>query len=160
MSDRNTKNLENKISSLQTRLDNFDAKIDNTLERLNVDEKNKKKLKNPLHSPQLTEELFAEFKDRTVRTKQIVINNLTSFLTTGGEVLIAVSKQLISTPIATSCICLGPTFVAISTGSLKVVVGVTFIPPNSPANVYELHAANAKEVSLKYSDHNILLKKN
>lgn len=84
-------------------------------------------------------------------------NNLTSSLSTGGGVLIAVSKQLISTPIATTCICLEQKFVAISIGSSKIIVGVAYIPPNSPENVYELHAASVEEFSLKYPDHKLLL---
>lgn len=84
-------------------------------------------------------------------------NSLTSSQCSGGGVLLAISKHLHTTPISITCKSLEQLFVAISLRSLKVIIGVTYIPPNSPASTYELHAASVEEVSLNYPDHKLFL---
>lgn len=90
LSANNTKHLEDKISSLQTRLDNYDTKIDGALERLDEVER---KLDDPLHSAQLTQELYSEFKDRTTRANQIIMYGVTG---------VAASVQNSASPLSSS----------------------------------------------------------
>ena len=74
----------------------------------------------------------------------------------GGGVLIAVRKTLFATavPIVTTNEQL---FIKFAVQSVKLIIGAFYFQPDSALHIYENHCRIIEDISLKYSDHKLIL---